>query len=379
MAKRDYYEILGVNKTADEKQLKSAFRKLAMQHHPDKNPDNPEAEKKFKELGEAYEVLKDPNKRAAYDRYGHDAFANGQGGAGGFGGGGFEGGFSGSMSDIFDELFGDFMGGGRRSQNRGRGADLRFDYEMTLEECFNGKEAEITVPSQVTCEECNGSGAEKGSDIVTCDTCKGHGKVRTTQGFFSIERSCPSCMGKGQKIEDPCHECHGSGRVTKQRKLAVNIPAGIEEGTRIRVAGEGEAGLQGALAGDLYLFVSLIPHEFFAREGADLHCRVPISFATAALGGTFEVPTIDGGRASVKIPEGTQTGKQFRLRGKGMNVLNRSIRGDLYVQILVETPKNLTKRQRELLEEFQGLSKKENNPESEGFFGRIRDFFEGSN
>ena len=374
MSKRDYYEVLGVARNVDEKQLKSAFRKLAMEFHPDRNPDNPDAEKKFKEIGEAYEILKDAEKRAAYDRYGHAAFEGG-GGGGRSGGAGFSG-FEGGFSSIFDEIFGDFMGGssGRRGRS-GRGADLRFNYELTLEECFNGKEAEITVPTQVSCDECAGSGAAKNSKIISCGTCNGHGKVRATQGFFSVERTCPTCKGRGEQIENPCNKCHGNGRVNKERKLAVNIPAGVEEGTRIRVSGEGEAGIQGAPSGDLYLFVSIIAHEFFAREGANLHCRVPISMATAALGGSFEVPTIDGGTASVKVPEGTQSGKQFRLRGKGMSVLNRNLRGDLYVQIIVETPKKLTKRQRELLEEFQNISVAENSPDSESFLNRIRDLF----
>nr|WP_316651349.1 molecular chaperone DnaJ [uncultured Gellertiella sp.] len=375
MAKADYYETLGVAKTADEKELKSAFRKLAMKYHPDKNPDDASSEKKFKEINEAYETLKDPQKRAAYDRYGHAAFEQG---GGGFGGGGFSGG-GGGFSDIFEDIFGEMMGGGRGRRSSGgreRGADLRYNMEITLEEAFEGKTAQIRVPTAITCDACTGSGAKPGSKPVTCATCHGAGRVRTSQGFFSVERTCPTCQGKGQTIADPCSKCHGHGRVTEERSLSVNIPSGIEDGTRIRLQGEGEAGVRGGPAGDLYMFLSVQPHQFFKRDGADLYCTVPVSMTTAALGGKFDVSTLDGTKSRVTIPEGTQAGKQFRLKAKGMPVLRSSQVGDLYIQIQIETPQKLTKRQRELLQEFEQISSKENNPESSGFFSRMKDFFD---
>lgn len=375
MATADFYETLGVSRDADEKTLKSAFRKRAMQYHPDRNPGDQSAEAKFKELNEAYETLKDPQKRAAYDRFGHEAFTNGHGRPGA---GGFSADFGSSMSDIFEEFFGDVMGGRRGARNTGRGADLRFNMEVTLEDAYHGKTAEITVPSSVTCKSCSGSGAKPGTSPVTCNTCGGAGRVRASQGFFSVERTCPSCQGRGQVIADPCTPCGGAGRVAQERTLSVNIPAGIEDGTRIRLAGEGEAGTNGAAAGDLYIFISVIPHEFFQREGADIFCRVPISMTTAALGGQFEVATVDGTKTRVKIPEGTQTGKQFRLKSKGMPVLRSSQLGDMYIQVLIETPQNLSRRQRELLEEFERESSAKNNPESSGFFARMRDFFTGA-
>ena len=374
MTKVDFYEVLGVTRDADDKALKAAFRKLAMQYHPDRNPGDHTAEIKFKEVSAAYECLKDPQKRAAYDRYGHAAFENG--GAGG----GFNPDFASSMSDIFDNIFGEFMGGGRRSGGRSgreRGADLRYNMEITLEEAFAGKTAEIEVPTKVTCKTCAGSAAKPGSSPKTCPTCEGHGRVRAAQGFFSIERTCPTCNGRGEVISDPCLACNGAGRLTEERTLSVNIPAGIEDGTRIRLAGEGEAGLRGGPSGDLYIFLSIKPHEFFQRDGADIFCRVPISLTTAALGGEFQVPTIDGGKTKVKVPDGTQTGKQFRLKGKGMPVMRASRSGDMYIQVAVETPRNLSRRQRELLEEFEKASSAENNPESTSFFARVRDFFEG--
>lgn len=373
MAKADFYETLGVSRDTDEKGLKSAFRKRAMQYHPDRNPGDDVAEAKFKELNEAYETLKDPQKRAAYDRFGHDAFTNGGGGAAG----GFSSEFSGSMSDIFEEFFGDVMGGRRSGRNAGRGADLRFNMEVTLEEAFNGKTAEITVPSSITCDVCSGSGAKPGTSPITCPTCGGAGRVRASQGFFSVERTCPGCQGRGQIIADPCSNCGGNGRVSQERTLSVNIPAGIEDGTRIRLAGEGEAGTRGSPTGDLYIFISIKPHEFFQREGADIFCRVPISMTTAALGGQFEVATVNGAKTRVKIPEGTQAGKQFRLKGKGMPVLRSSQHGDMYIQVLIETPQNLSRRQRELLEEFDRESSAKNSPESSGFFSRMKDFFTG--
>ncbi|ODN69653.1 molecular chaperone DnaJ [Methylobrevis pamukkalensis] len=373
--KRDYYEILGVDRGAGDGDLKSAFRKLAMKYHPDRNPGDTEAEAKFKEINEAYEVLKEPQKRAAYDRFGHAAFENGMAGARR---GGQQGDFGASMADIFDDIFGDFMGGGRRSRGgRERGADLRYNLEITLEEAFAGKTVEIEVPTSVTCTTCSGSGARPGTQPTACRTCGGAGKVRAAQGFFTIERTCPACQGRGEIIADPCPDCAGSGRKTQERTLSVNIPAGIEDGTRIRLGGEGEAGVRGGPPGDLYIFLSLKPHEFFQRDGADLYCRVPISITTAALGGAFEVPTIDGGKTKVKVPEGSQTGRQFRLRDRGMPVLRSTQVGDMYITVAVETPQNLTRRQRELLEEFERESSSENHPESTGFFARVRDFFGG--
>ncbi len=373
MAKADFYETLGVSRTADDKALKSAFRKLAMQYHPDKNPDDTEAERRFKEINEAYETLKDPQKRAAYDRFGHAACECGMGG----GGGGFGGG-AGGFSDIFEDIFGEMMGGGRRrsSGGRERGADLRYNMEISLEEAFSGKTAQIRVPTSITCDLCTGTGAKPGTSPKTCATCRGSGRVRAAQGFFSIERTCPTCGGRGQTITDPCTKCHGAGRVTEERSLSVNIPSGIEDGTRIRLQGEGEAGVRGGPAGDLYIFLSVKPHEFFQRDGADLYCTVPISMTTAALGGKFEVATLDGTKSRVSVPEGTQQGKQFRLKAKGMPVLRSTQVGDLYIQIQIETPQNLTKRQRELLQEFEQISSKENSPESTGFFARMKDFFD---
>ena len=374
MAKADYYEVLGVTKDADEKTLKSAFRKKAMQYHPDKNPGDAEAEKKFKEVGEAYEALKDPQKRAAYDRFGHAAFEQGgMGGGSPFGARGAAG-----FSDIFEDIFGDMMGGARarQTQRSGRGADLRYNMEITLEEAYRGKTAEIDVPSAVTCDVCEGSGAKPGTDPKTCPTCSGLGRIRASQGFFSIERTCPTCDGRGEVIADPCDKCHGAGRVSEERTLQVNIPAGIEEGTRIRLAGEGEGGARGGSPGDLYIFVTLEPHEFFNRDGADLSCRVPISMTTAALGGQIEVTGLDGAKTRVKVPEGTQHGKTFRLRGKGMPVLRSAQMGDLYIQIAVETPQKLTPQMREKLVEFQKLEGEVNSPASSGFFGKMKGFFE---
>ncbi|MFN3550053.1 MAG: molecular chaperone DnaJ, partial [Mesorhizobium sp.] len=351
--KADFYEMLGVAKGATEKDLKAAFRKLAMECHPDRNPGDADAERRFKEINEAYETLKDPQKRAAYDRFGHAAFENGGMG----GGGGFAG--AGGFADIFEDIFGEMMGGGRRrsSGGRERGADLRYNMEITLEEAFNGKTAQIRVPSSITCNECTGTGAKPGTQPVTCSTCGGAGRVRAqTGGFFSIERTCPTCQGRGQTIKDPCPKCDGQGRVTEERTLSVNIPAGIEDGTRIRLSGEGEAGTRGGPSGDLYIFLSVAPHEFFQREAENLFCTAPISMTTAALGGSFEVATLDGTQTRVKIPEGTQNGRKFRVKGKGMPVMRQNMVGDLIIQVAVETPQNLTKRQRELLEEFDKLS-----------------------
>jgi molecular chaperone DnaJ len=370
--KADFYETLGVQKAVDEKGLKAAFRKLAMQFHPDRNPGDKACEYKFKEINEAYEILKDPQKRAAYDRFGHAAFENGgaNGAAHGFAS-------AGGFADIFEDIFGDMMGGRRRSSGgRERGADLRYNMEISLEEAYAGKTAQIRVPASVSCAECSGSGAKPGTQPTTCVGCNGAGRVRTSQGFFSVERTCPQCHGRGQTIKDPCSKCAGHGRVTEERSLSVNIPAGIEDGTRIRLANEGEAGMRGGPPGDLYIFLSIKPHEIFQRDGADLYCKVPISMTTAALGGSFEVATLDGTQTRVKVPEGTQNGRQFRLKGKGMPVLRQPQIGDLYIQTAVETPQNLNKRQRELLEEFEKLSSKENSPQSSGFFSRMKDFFE---
>ncbi|UYO40061.1 molecular chaperone DnaJ [Rhodopseudomonas palustris] len=368
--KRCYYETLEVERNADDSTLKSAFRKLAMKWHPDRNPGDPQCEIKFKEINEAYEILKDGDKRAAYDRYGHAAFEQG-----GFGGGaGFGAGFASSFSDIFEDLFGMAAQRGRGT-GRERGADLRYNMEITLEDAFKGKTAQIEIPVSVTCEACSGTGAKAGTKPKTCSTCGGAGRVRQAQGFFTLERTCPSCQGRGQTIEDPCPSCTGSGRVTKERTLSVNIPQGVEDGTRIRLAGEGEAGLRGGPPGDLYIFLSLANHAIFQRDGADLHCRVPISMVTAALGGEFEVPTIDRGKTKVKVPSGTQTGRRFRIAGKGMPVLRSRQVGDMYVQVVVETPQNLTKKQQELLAEFEKLSSGETQPEAVGFFSKVKEFF----
>lgn len=380
MAKRDYYQVLGVDRDADDKAIKSAFRKMAKQYHPDRNQGDDEAEKNFKEVNEAYEILKDPQKRAAYDQFGHSAFDGG--GFGGGGGAGFDSDFGASMSDIFDDLFGDFMGAGqRRAKPRNgqeRGSDLRYNMEISLADAFTGKSAEIKVPSSVHCETCNGTGAKKGTSPSVCSSCAGLGKVRASQGFFTIERTCPVCHGRGEIISDPCPDCSGTGRITRDRILSVNIPAGVEDGTRIRLAGEGEAGLRGGPSGDLYIFLSIAPHDIFSRDGADIFCHVPISMITAALGGQIEVPTVDGERTRMKIPEGTETGKQFRLKGKGMPVLRSKSVGDMYVQVEVETPKNLSRRQKDLLKDFEKASNEETNPQSSGFLKSVKDFFDKS-
>ena len=373
MAKADFYEILGVARTVTDPELKVAFRKAAMQYHPDRNPGDKAAESKFKELNEAYQCLSDGQKRAAYDRFGHAAFEQGGGG------GGMGDGFGSSMADIFDDLFGDMMGrsrGGGRSGGRERGSDLRYNLEITLEEAYRGKTASVTIPTSISCDACSGTGAKPGSKPRQCATCGGQGRVRAQQGFFAIERTCPTCQGRGEVIDNPCSVCAGSGRVTRERALSVNIPAGVEDGTRIRLANEGEAGMRGGPSGDLYIFLAVKPHQFFQRDGADLYCRVPISMVQAALGGEFAVPTVDGSQTKVKVPEGTQSGKQFRIKAKGMPILRSRDQGDLYIQAMVETPQNLNKRQRELLAEFDSISSKANHPESAGFFDKIKDFFD---
>ncbi|MGB3020916.1 MAG: molecular chaperone DnaJ [Methyloceanibacter sp.] len=372
MTKRDYYEILGVPRAAADPEIKAAYRRLAKECHPDRCNGDTTSEGRFKEVNEAYEALKDPQRRAAYDRFGHAAFEGG-------GGHGFGADFSASMSAMFDDLFGEFMGQRRPRQRsaRERGSDLRYNMEITLNEAYEGKNAQIRVPTSVTCDACTGSGSRAGTAPSTCRTCNGVGKVRATQGFFTIERTCPTCQGRGEVIDTPCQTCNGAGRVTRERTLSVTIPSGVEDGTRIRLAGEGEAGLRGGPAGDLYIFLSIKPHEFFQRDGADLFCRVPIAMTTAALGGQIEVPTIDGGKTRVKIPEGSESGKQFRLKSKGMPVLRSKQLGDLYIQVEVETPKSLTRKQRDLLKEFERASSDSTNPDSTGFFARVKEFFEG--
>jgi molecular chaperone DnaJ len=379
MAKQDYYATLGVARDAGADDLKKAYRKLAMQFHPDRNPGDKQAEARFKELSEAYDVLKDDQKRAAYDRYGHAAFEQG-GGPGGFNAG-FDFSAGGGLGDIFDQMFGDFMGGRRGGAARTRaGNDIRQAVEIELADAFTGTKVNLRVPTRVMCDACNGFGSEdKARSADTCPTCQGAGKVRAQQGFFLIERTCPTCGGQGRVIRNPCKVCQGAGTVQRERTLQVAIPPGVEDGTRIRLAGEGEAGGQGATPGDLYVHVAVRPHPIFQRDGANIFMRVPLRMSQAALGGDVEVPAIDGTKAKVKIPPGTQTGDQFRLRTKGFSVLRSTARGDMYIQVAVETPQNLTRRQRELLEEFeaeaQGNGK--GSPESEGFFTKVKEFFEG--
>ncbi len=384
MAKRDFYDVLGVSRDASEAELKKAFRAKAKELHPDRNKDKPEAEAQFKEVNEAYDVLKDPQKKAAYDQFGHAAFEGGGPGPGGFrpgGGAGGQGDFASAFSDVFDDLFGDFMGqrggpGGRRRSGAVRGSDLRYNLRITLEEAYTGKQQTITVPGSAKCETCNGTGAEGGAEPDTCPTCSGMGKVRAQQGFFTIERTCPTCSGRGQIIKNPCGTCAGTGRVQRDRTLNVNIPPGVETGTRIRLAGEGEAGMNGGPSGDLYIFIEVKEHEIFDRDGPDLHCRIPVPMTTAALGGEIEAPLLDGGRSRVKVPAGVQSGKQLRLREKGMPSLRGGRHGDLYLELAVETPVNLTPRQKELLREFEDAGK-DNSPQSKNFFSKVRSFWDG--
>lgn len=378
MAKRDFYDVLGVARGASADDIKKAYRSKARELHPDRNADNPDAESKFKEVNEAYEALKDPDKKAAYDRYGHAAFEGGMGGMGASrrGAAGQQD-FASAFSDVFDDLFGDFMGGrqgGGRSRAT-RGNDLRYNLRINLEDAFSGLQKTITVPTAVPCTVCSGTGAEGGAEPATCPTCSGMGKVRAQQGFFTVERTCPTCNGVGQTIKNPCNTCQGAGRVEKERQLSVNIPAGVETGTRIRLAGEGEAGLRGGPAGDLYIFIEVKEHDLFQRDGQHLFCRVPVSVATAALGGDIEVPTIDGGRSRVKIPEGSQTGRQMRLRSKGMPPLRGAGSGDMFIELAVETPVNLSAHQKELLREFEKLSES-NNPQSSSFFSSVKNFWD---
>jgi molecular chaperone DnaJ len=374
MAKEDYYRILGVARDASKDDLKKAYRQLAMKHHPDRNPGDAQAERKFKELNEAAEGLKDDQKRAAYDRFGHAAFEAGAGGDGaGFGG------FSTGFADIFEEMFGEFMGGGGRRSGRaaGRGADLRYNLEITLDDAFNGAKNTIRVATAVNCDTCQGSGSAGGGAPEACATCRGLGRIRSQSGFFTVERTCPSCGGSGQVIRDPCRSCQGSGRIQREKTLQVSVPAGVEDGTRIRLAGEGEAGVRGGPPGDLYIFITIAPHRFFRRDGSDIHCRVPLPMTTAALGGTVEVPTINGERAKIGIAAGTQTGEVFRLLGKGMSILRSHARGDMFVEVFVETPVSLTDRQKKLLQEFEEAgSQAKHSPESHGFFAKVKELWD---
>ena len=379
MAKRDYYDVLGVARGASADEIKKAYRTKAKELHPDRNADKPEAEAQFKEINEAYDALKDPDRKAAYDRLGHAAFEGGMGGGGTRTRGGPQGDFASAFSDVFDDLFGDFMGGrgggGARSRAQ-RGSDLRYNLRISLEDAYSGLQKSITIPTAVGCGTCSGTGAEGGAEPVTCPTCSGMGKVRAQQGFFTVERTCPTCGGAGQIVKNPCKSCGGAGRVQKDRTLAVNIPAGVETGTRIRLAGEGEAGLRGGPSGDLYIFLEVAEHALFQRDSANLYCRVPVSMITAALGGDIEVPSIDGGRSRVKVPPGSQSGKQMRLRAKGMPMLRGGTQGDLFIELAVETPVNLTSRQKDLLREFEKLSE-ENNPEGSSFFSTVKSFWDG--
>ncbi len=378
MSKRDYYDVLGVTKGASADEIKKGFRKKAKELHPDRNKDNPDAEAQFKEANEAYDVLRDADKKAAYDRFGHAAFENGMSGGGRPGGGFGQGDFSSAFSDVFDDLFGDFMGGQRGGGGRraARGSDLRYNLRVSLEEAYAGLQKTINVPAAVACSSCEGTGAEGGAEPTTCPTCSGMGKVRAQQGFFTVERTCPTCSGLGQIIKNPCKSCNGAGRVEKERALSVNIPAGVETGTRIRLAGEGEAGMRGGPPGDLYIFVEVSDHKLFERDSVNLYCRVPVSMAKAALGGSIEVPTIDGGRGRVQIPAGSQSGRQMRLRGKGMPALRGGGVGDMFIELAVETPVNLTTRQKELLREFDDLGE-DNHPESKSFFSSVKSFWDG--
>lgn len=372
---QDYYQILGVSRSATADELKKAYRKLAMQYHPDRNPGDKKAEDKFKEINQAFDVLQDDQKRAAYDRYGHDAFTQSGSGGPGAGAGGFD--FSAGFADIFEDLFGMSSGGRGRSSGpqQTRGADLRYDMAISLEEAFKGKQETIKVTTSVACDACEGSGAEKGTKPITCPTCNGQGRIRASQGFFTVERTCHTCQGTGKIIKDPCRKCAGSGRMRKEKTLSVTIPAGVEEGTRIRLSGEGEIGMRGGGAGDLYLFISIKQHSLFKRDGADIHCEIPVTMTTAALGGAIEVPTIDGGRVKVTIPEGTQNGHQFRLRGKGMSVLRSSHRGDMYLHTRVETPVKLNKKQKDILRDFEKAGGG-SSPESDNFFAKVKEFWE---
>jgi molecular chaperone DnaJ len=375
--KRDYYEVLGVNRDASEEDIKKAYRKLAMKHHPDRNPDNKESEEKFKEAKEAYEVLTEPEKRRAYDAYGHAGVHPQMGMGGGPGGPEGFGGFAEAFGDIFSDIFGGAQGGRGGRSNVYRGADLRYNLEVSLEQAARGTETKIRIPAMETCETCHGSGAKPGTQPKTCDTCHGAGTVRLSQGFFSIQQTCPACHGTGKVIADPCNTCRGAGRVKKHKTLSVKIPAGVDEGDRIRLSGEGESGVNGGPPGDLYVVMHLKPHSVFQRDGDDLHCEMPVSFGLAALGGEIEIPTLEGS-AKVKIPPETQTGQVFRLRGKGIKGVRSSYPGDLLCEVVIETPVRLTDRQKELLREFEDINRRDgprHNPRAKSFMDKVREFF----
>ena len=378
MAKKDYYETLGITKGASESEIKKAFRSKAKELHPDRNSGSQTAEEDFKAVNEAYEILKDPNKKAAYDQYGHAAFENG-----GFGGGGGSD-FSSAFSDVFEDLFGDFMGGSSRRESgtsSKRGSDLRYNMSLTLEEAFKGKSANINVPSSVKCDPCEGTGGKDGTKPASCPTCGGLGKVRAQQGFFTVERTCPTCTGRGQVNKNPCRFCSGSGTTRKNKNLSVNIPAGVETGTRIRLTGEGEAGFQNGPPGDLYIFTEVLNHAIFQRDSTNLFCQIPISIVTATLGGEIDSPTLDGGKTRVKIPSGVQNGKQLRLRGKGMPSVRGKSFGDLYIELVIETPVNLNQKQKDILREFEETlyTDSNNNPAHNDFFSKVKRFWEKSN
>ncbi len=381
---KDYYDVLGITKSASADEIKKAYRKLAMKYHPDQNKGNPDAEEKFKEINQAYDVLKDEQRRAAYDRFGTAAFDGSMGASGGArSGAGFTGGGFGAFSDIFEDMFGDMMGQGRGGgRASGRGSDLQYSMEMSLEDAFKGKETKISLSINQACETCKGTGAEGGKEPDKCTTCDGAGRIRQQQGFFTIERTCPSCNGMGKVIKDSCKACAGEGRVHKKKELKVKIPAGVEHGRRIRLSGQGEAGVRGSSPGDLYILVTIKPHKFFKRDGSNLYCRVPIPMTKAALGGDIEIPKIEGGKSKVKIPPGAQTGQQFRLKGQGMSVLNSEARGDAFIEIFVETPVNLDKKQQDLLQQLHesmggsGKNATKNSPESSGFFTKMRDMWD---
>ena len=377
MAKRDYYTVLGVNRDASEEEIRKAYRKLAMKHHPDRNPDDKASEEKFKEAKEAYEVLTDPKKRQAYDQFGHAGVGQGAG-FGGFGAGRGADGFGG-FSDAFGDIFGEIFGAQRRGGGNGvyRGADLRYNLELGLEEAARGTEAKIRIPTLEACATCHGNGAKPGTQPKQCATCHGRGEVRVSQGFFSIQQTCPTCHGTGKVVSDPCTACHGQGRTKKHKTLSVKIPAGVDQDDRIRLSGEGEAGMNGGPPGDLYVVVNLKPHAVFQREGADLHCEMPISFAMAALGGEIEIPTLEG-HAKIRIPAETQSGQVFRLRNKGIRPVRGSVTGDLFCHVAIETPVKLTSRQKELLREFEAINENDpaaHSPRAKSFMDKVRDFF----
>ena len=372
MAKRDYYDVLGVQKNSSPEQIKAAYRKLAVKHHPDKNPGDKASEEKFKEASEAYHILSDKERKQNYDNFGHAAFENGGGGRGGFGN--FD--FSSNFSDIFEDFFSEGFGGGRRSRKSSfRGSDLRYDLSLTLEEAYTGKKENIKFSTSEKCNICNGSGSEPGHDIGSCSMCGGHGQVRSSQGFFTVQQTCPQCSGSGEEITNPCKDCSGQGKKQASKKLSVTIPKGVDDGTRIRLAGKGEAGSRGSGSGDLYLFINVYSHDLFKRSDENLFFECPVSIADAALGTAIEIPTIDGGKAKIKIPAGTQSGKQFRLRGKGMPYMRGSGNGDLYVQVNTEVPVSLNKEQKELLEKFREIENEKSNPSIRKFFEKAKSFW----